>query len=154
MRSPVLIVSVAALVAGVFYLRPAPDLGSSPSVPPSLGTAGATELLNRQPGFFVPNLGQWDHAASFVHRSGSMTLFLEDRGWVIDIAERPAAKPGTDRSGRGVALRMTFEGDACVPEIVGEKKFEGHHNYFLGNDPERWRHHRCLRLGIRRWHGR
>ena len=34
---------------------------------------------------------------------------------------------------------MTFEGDASVPEIVGEKKFAGHHNYFLGSDESRWR---------------
>ncbi len=40
---------------------------------------------------------------------------------------------------RGVALQMTFEGDAHVPEIAGEKKLAGHHNYFLGNDETRWR---------------
>ncbi len=89
-----------------------------------------------------------------------MTLFLEDRGWIIDLVERPArprprarprelgpcamqpAMPGdgeADRKIRGVALKMTFEGDAYVPEIVGEKKFAGHHNYFLGNDESRWR---------------
>ena len=87
-----------------------------------------------------------------------MTLFLEDRGWVIDLVEHPvdheatSREPGSsgahqampdhrevDRWIRGVALRMTFEGDAHVPEIVGEKKLEGHHNYFLGNDETRWR---------------
>ena len=40
---------------------------------------------------------------------------------------------------RGVAVKMTFEGDTQVPEIVGEQKLEGHHNYFLGNDESRWR---------------
>ncbi|MHC4079589.1 MAG: DUF7948 domain-containing protein, partial [Planctomycetota bacterium] len=86
-----------------------------------------------------------------------MTLFLEDRGWVLDLVERPAkpkarphepgssdahqGMPGEGEVGqkiRGVALKMTFEGDAHVPEIVGEKKFAGHHNYFLGNDESRW----------------
>jgi hypothetical protein len=156
MRPLLVIVSLAALVAGAFYLRPASDLGSSPSVPPSLDAAGATRLMNRQPGFFIPNLGQWGHAARFVHRSGPMTLFLEDRGWVIDLVERPVetvnsphepdhySRPGdgkADQKIHGVALRMTFEGDACMPEIVGEKKMPGHHNYFLGNDESHWRTH-------------
>ena len=123
-------------------------------------TARANELIRRQPGFFVPNLGQWDHPARFVHRSGPMTLFLEDRGWLIDLVERPAKpkarphEPGSlaghramrgedkgavDQKIQGVALRMTFEGDTYVPEIVGEKKLPSHHNYFLGNDESRWR---------------
>ncbi len=56
---------------------------------PITDTARANDLIRRQPGFFVPNLGQWDHAARFVHRSGPMTLFLEDRGWVLDLVEHP-----------------------------------------------------------------
>ena len=89
MRLLPVIVSLAALAAGVLYLRPTAGSESRPSVSPSLDPAGATQLLNRQPGFFVPNLGQWDHAARFVHRSGPMTLFLQDRGWVVDLVERP-----------------------------------------------------------------
>ena len=26
---------------------------------------------------FIPNLGQWDHPARFLHRSGAMSLLLE-----------------------------------------------------------------------------
>ncbi len=113
-------------------------------------------MLQRQAGCFVPNLGQWKHRARFVHRSGPMTLFLEDRGWVINLIERPAkpkARPDEPRfltghkeanqKVRGVALKMTFEGDAYVPDVVGEKKFAGHHNYFLGNDDSRWSEGPC-----------
>ena len=111
----------------------------------------AMQLIRCQPGFFVPNLGQWNNAARFVHRSGPMTLFLENRGWTVDLAERPASVETAPHSAhqpsdrdvelkfRGVALRMTFEGDAHIPEIVGEKMLEGHHNYFLGSDKSRWR---------------
>ncbi|MFQ5507499.1 MAG: hypothetical protein ACE5F1_22270, partial [Planctomycetota bacterium] len=133
---------------------------------PITETARANELIRRQPGVFVPNLGQWDHPVRFVHRSGPMTLFLEGRGWVIDLVEHPVEQrakphePGSSAAHRampgegpgdgpddgtveqkinGVALRMTFEGDAHVPEIVGEEKLPGHHNYLLGNDESRWR---------------
>ena len=44
-------------------------------------TARANELIQHQPGFFLPNLGQGDHAAKFVHRCGPMTLFAEEGGW-------------------------------------------------------------------------
>ena len=153
MRLPLVIVSLAALATGILYPRPTAGSDLPSTVPSSLDTVGATRLLNRQPGFFVPNLGQWEHPAKFVHRSGPMTLLLKDRGWVIDLVERPVepeAKPHAsqhttpgdgevEQKIRGVALQMTFEGDGHVPEIVGEKKFTGHHNYLLGNDESRWR---------------
>lgn len=146
MRSLSVLASLIALVTGILFLRPAVDLGSRPSVLPSLDAAGANRLMNRQPGFFVPNLGQWEHPARFVHRSGTMTLFLEDRGWVIDVVQR-SVEP--DHKTRGVALQMTFEGDAGVPEIIGEKKLDGHHNYFLGKDESRWRSHVPLYGSVR-----
>ena len=147
------------LVAGISYIGvyhaadaalASPEQAVSTNTPT---TAYANRLLQGQPGFFVPNLGQWDHPARFVHCSGPMTVFLQERGWVLDLAERPLeaeAGPRTvhlarprvgkvDQKIRGVALRMTFAGDTHVPEIVGEKKLSGHHNYFLGNDESRWR---------------
>ena len=51
MRSLPVIVSLAALVTGVLFLRPTTDLGTLSSVASSLD--GATRLLNGQPGFFV-----------------------------------------------------------------------------------------------------
>lgn len=151
--------SLAAILLGCLLLSP--GIRNSDAQPTDRTTldstlaepAQANELIRRQPGFFVPNLGQWEHPSRFVHRSGPMTLFLEERGWVVDLVEVPAkskARPravyqavpsdrDVDQKIHGVALRMTFERDAYVPEIVGEKKLPGHHNYFLGNDENRWR---------------
>ena len=145
MRSLAVIVSVAALATASLFVCSIGGSGSHSAVASSLDIADATRLLNRQPGFFVPNLGQWDHTARFVHRSGPMTLFLEDRGWVLKLVDRPIESDATPEDGdverktRAVALKMTFEGDEHVPEIVGENKFGGHHNYFLGKDESRWR---------------
>jgi hypothetical protein len=100
-------------------------------------TTQATEMIRRQPGVFVPNLGQWEHGATFVHRSGPMTLFLKKRGWVLDLIELRGRE--ANRKVRGVALEMTFEGVATEPEILGETRLPGHHNYFLGKDESRWR---------------
>ena len=91
------------LVAGISYVgvfhaadaAPASREQAASTFTPS--TANANRLLQGQPGFFVPNLGQWDHAASFVHRSGPMTLFLQDRGWLLNVVEPPKKKKGDPR---------------------------------------------------------
>jgi hypothetical protein len=155
---PVFLVPLS-LALGVSYVglfgladaTPAPQQQTASSTTPT--TADANRLLQRQPGFFVPNLGQWEHGARFIHRSGPMTVFVKDRGWVLDLVERPVvarprphaahrANPGdreSDQKLLGVAVSMTFESEACVPEIVGENKLPGHHSYFLGNDESKWR---------------
>jgi hypothetical protein len=117
-------------------------------------TARAHELIRRQPGFFVPNLGQWNHHACFVHRAGAMSVFLEDRGWVLDLREqsqnrRPDQCDVADpfdrlrrhghRSTRGVAVRMSFVGSLPTSNAIGERELPGHCNYFLGDDESRWR---------------
>ncbi|MEE2888062.1 MAG: hypothetical protein VX951_11595 [Planctomycetota bacterium] len=104
-------------------------------------SAAAQSLLDGIASPFVPNLGQWNHRARFVHRSGPMTVFLEDRGWVLDLVERlakPGASPGQQKT-RGVALQMRFEGAANRPTLVGEGRFAGHHDYLLGTRATRWR---------------
>ena len=83
----------------------------------SVDTARSDELIRRQPGFFVPNLGQWEHPARFVHRSGPLTLFLEDRGWRIDLVSRPV-EPESGSS--DVHRRMPVDGGvALVQPQVG-----------------------------------
>ena len=80
---------------------------------------------------FVPNLGQWEHPAKFVQRGGSMTVFVEGTGWVLDLREPPkyrAAEPrrgfdalehglpvNTEQTLRGVAVR--------TPRVRGELAF-------------------------------
>jgi hypothetical protein len=103
--------------------------------------AAAESLLDGITSAFVPNLGQWDHRARFVHRSASMCVFLEDHGWVLDLATQSikSEAPAGEQKTRGVALRMTFEGAANRPAIVGEGRLAGHHDYLLGRRKTRWR---------------
>jgi hypothetical protein len=94
-------------------------------------SAGAA-MLGRVPAAFVPNLGQWEHPASFVARMAGATVFLEEAGFTVNLPEC------AEESARGAAVRMRFEG-ARAAEIVGEERLVGVHNYFLGSDPSRWR---------------
>jgi hypothetical protein len=125
---------ILALVLGVVWFVHGWGSGlESRSLGSSVSILDRDQMRRRQAACFVPNLGQWDHAAKFVHRSGLMTLFLKGRGWVVDLRERP-----DQRGNRAVALQMTFEGDARVPQLIGEEKSSAHHNYFLGNEENRW----------------
>jgi hypothetical protein len=99
-------------------------------------------FLSRVPAAFVPNLGQWEHPARFVARIGGASVFLEEAGFTLSVPE-PAEEPM-----RGTAVRMRFEG-AGAPERVGEGRLAGHHNYFLGSDPSRWRTEVPLYASIR-----
>ena len=102
--------------------------------------AEGNTLLSRLPVAFVPNLGQWQHPARYVARVGAMTVFLEQKGWTFTLMERTAEKENVNESSsaRGVAVRMTFAG-ADAPELVAEDRLPRRHNYFLGNDPAKWR---------------
>lgn len=120
--------------------------------PPTTAHADDLRARSRLPASFVPNLGQWRHPACYVGRIGAMTVFLEEQGWTIALVDRAKEikkerkeKPRggieggpEDFATRGAAVRMTFVG-ADRPVIAAENRLEGCHNYFLGNDPARWR---------------
>lgn len=111
------------------------------------------KLLGHVPVAFVPNMGQWEHDASYVARFGAMTVFLQDNGWTFTLIERghgatESMRPMGARAhggrepkpmqGRGVAVRMSFVG-ASSPELAAQHQLPGRHNYFLGNTPSKWR---------------
>ena len=145
-------VAIFALAAGPAEAsaQRATKLGpSSGDLRPVRRPSGET-ALREVAGFFVENQGQWQHPAHLVARLGAMTVFVEDRGWRFTLEDRvpgdaspppTEAVPGGSADGmttRGVAVRMTFEG-ARTPKRIPEARLPGHFNYFLGNDPRRWR---------------
>ena len=93
----------------------------------------AARSLGRVPTVFVPNIGQWAFPAHYVAELGPVTTFLHQRGWTVSMVQP------TEERVRGIALRMTFEDASEAAELVPEQRLAGHHNYFLGNDPSKWR---------------
>jgi hypothetical protein len=94
----------------------------------------ATERLGRLPIGFVENRGQWDARARFAARIEAMTVFLEERGWTLALEERNDVAERI----RGVAIRLTFEGEGASA-LAGEGLLPGRHHTFLGRDPGNWR---------------
>ena len=108
--------------------------------------------LNRQPAIevaygnlplsFEPNQGQTNSQVEFLSRGRGYTLFLTATEAVLSLRKPTAAKTNeTEDSGdtTGVVLRMRLVGANPSPRVSGLKQLPGRSNYFLGNDPSKWR---------------
>jgi len=123
---------------------------TTPTVPaPSL--ARLESAYGRLPLSFEANHGQWDPAVQFVTRGRGHQLFLTQSEAVL--ALRTGQAQG-DRQERGATprmpsshppassqsmIRMTFAGANPQADIVGHDQLPGIVNYFIGDDPSKWR---------------
>ncbi|MBR1549669.1 MAG: gliding motility-associated C-terminal domain-containing protein [Bacteroidales bacterium] len=106
---------------------------------------------------FTENLGQWDSRVNYAVQLHGAALFLESDGITVALREETghpgagvlAAEKGKAKAVRGAsaadgvrchAYRMHFPG--ATPTLPsGRDRQEGYANYYLGNDPGRWRSH-------------
>ncbi len=112
------------------------------------------EAFGNVPLSFEANRGQTDSRVKFLSRGGGYELFLtsreavmllknggrgsEDRGQESPKGNSPTPARGSQLPTSSV-LRMQFVGANPRPEIVGEGELPGKVNYFIGNDPAKWR---------------
>ena len=78
---------------------------------------------------FEQNSGQTDARVKFLARGKGYTLFLTAREAVLKLQ-----KPG-----QSAVLRMELAGANRSPQIVGQNELAGKSNYFVGDDPNRWK---------------
>ncbi|MBW1981852.1 MAG: SBBP repeat-containing protein [Deltaproteobacteria bacterium] len=95
----------------------------------------------RLPLHFIANQGQVDGRVWFYARRGSSTFFFTREGLVLSLAEvapernEPAGKPDSQRA----AVRLTLVGLAPGVQVQAVEPLPGRVNYFIGNDPKKWR---------------
>ncbi len=109
---------------------------------------------------FVENKGQWEGNFKFRSESGNGALFIEQNGYTIlqhhledftQLAEHFHGKHAQEKNDRpqrsfdaqkrvlrSHALKVKFIGSGN-PIIQSESPREGYDNYFLGNDPSKWK---------------
>src|SRR2546427_2897345 len=114
----------------------------------------------RLPLSFEPNHGQTDPQVQFLTRGPGYTLLLtpteallvlreaETRkaknpefpfpSFASFVTESPSEVEGSALSKR-IALRIKFVGANPRPKVSGLEEFPGKSNYFIGNDPTKWR---------------
>jgi len=91
---------------------------------------------------FEANRGQTDARVKFISRNSGHTLFLTANEAVLNL--RRGARQGDSAIGRArgpqsAIVKMRLVGANPQPRVAGLDKLPGGSNYFLGDDPRRWR---------------
>src|SRR5262245_8287777 len=141
---------------------PRSDSGKTPSSSPSRVTsARVRETYGKLPMRFEANQGQSGEEARFLSRGAGYSLFLTpneavlrlriaDRGLRIEEGAPYSTDPTNPQSAirsprsairdpQSAVLRMTLVGANGKPRISGVEPLQTRSNYFVGNDPGRWR---------------
>lgn len=99
------------------------------------------------PVLFVPNEGQWEHPFRFKGLHKNADIFLEQTGITYRIGDKENSKKmhdwkfGKIKSGELLFhhYNMTWKNANPDATIVAAQKQPYYHNYFLGQDPKRWK---------------
>lgn len=147
----VLLVSTMALLAVTVFImpgfsgnaraaQPLPAPKAPDKIPPALFAPNKTaraiivESYGKSPLTFDANRGQTNARVKFLSRGNDHTLFLTPREAVLVLHKTIATGKKT-----GSVLRMKLDGANPSPKITGIDKLPGQGNYFIGNDPNKWR---------------
>jgi Beta-propeller repeat len=88
--------------------------------------------FGRLPMSFEPNQGQSDSRVRFLAHGNGYGLYLTSSEAVIALPQR---SKGENR----LVVEMQFSGANDAAQLVGTDRLPGRSNYFIGNDPSRWR---------------
>lgn len=154
-RVVVVLAAAAVFVWGTIQV-PVPsseNAASKPIGPAAPATAEAKQwdqVYARLPMSFEANRGQSDPAVQFLSRGHGYSVFLTSAEAVLVLSktqerQEPAAHPvaghesGIEDS-KSAVLRMRLRGAAnTLPQASGEEELPGKSNYFIGDDPAKWR---------------
>jgi hypothetical protein len=104
------------------------------------GTNQLLETYGRIPLSFEANQGQTDARVDYLSRGNGYALFLTPGEAVLNLQKPAAPEAAADsQAAAATTLRMQFVGANPAPRAVGQAELAGKSNYFLGNDPSRWR---------------
>ncbi|MBI4489335.1 MAG: SBBP repeat-containing protein [Deltaproteobacteria bacterium] len=104
------------------------------------------------PLWFEANQGQTDGQVKFLSRGSGYTLFLTSTEAVLALRKQSAIsfqhsakarnldpKPETQNPELETVVRMKHVGANPTPQVVGSEELPGKVNYFISNDPKKWR---------------
>jgi len=142
MRIRCLLIAVASLglaagtIGAIQYHLRRSSWAESHSVP-SFSRQSVAQVFSALPLRFEENQGQADARVRFLARAHASVLFLTESGASL-LYLSPATAPGGDES-KSEVLRVKLVGSNRAPEISGLERLPGRSNYFVGNNPRRWR---------------
>ncbi|MDA2935176.1 SBBP repeat-containing protein, partial [Acidobacteria bacterium AH-259-D05] len=111
--------------------------------------ARVADTYGKLPLSFAANQGQWDSQVKFLSLGPGYTLFLTPGEAVLSLSK--PGEPNTSVEGSTepdaehsqptapALIRMQLVGANTTPQIMGLEELPGESNYFVGNDPTKWR---------------
>jgi hypothetical protein len=139
MKAAFLAVAVMATAGVVFYFSTTVHAAKASGPKPTARKAPSSESLPKSlslPLFFEPNQGQTAPQVKFLARGAGYSLFLTADEAVLDL-QRAAVK---GQAPSGSVVRMRLDGANSSARVSGASPLPGKSNYFIGNDPSKWRH--------------
>ena len=129
--------------------------GSEPSAPSKESNRVSARIsFASLPMTFEPNVGQSDPRVKFLSRGAGYTLFVTSDEAVLSMPSRSknsypyslrvwqqsagAKRKNPDKSKTAV-VRIALIGATRAPHIEGIDRMAARSNYFIGNDPKKWR---------------
>lgn len=96
---------------------------------------------------FIENLGQWEEQVRYKVEMNMGALFLEPSGFTYHLRDLDVYRNAHSNHTplpeyvRGHAFKATFVGANPEPVTQGEGRSLHYRNYFLGDDPQKWKGH-------------
>ena len=152
-----LIISLVFILSATGFVPPVSNRHTEKSTGNSIFTAsGLTvrESIGNSSLSFEANRGQADSQVKFLSRGNGYTLFLTSNEAVLSLQTRDpesslsANKKVSNKSSASqfeafdsklAVLRLKLIGANPAPEIKGLEQLPGKSNYFISNDPQKWR---------------
>ncbi len=118
---------------------------------PAANTPLVLEAYGKLPLSFEANQGQTDRQVKFLSRGNGYSLFLTPTATVLALHKPAARNTRHPADAAGVpserepertpptVLRMRLVGGNAHARLAGMEELPGKSNYFIGNDPKKWR---------------
>ncbi len=103
------------------------------SVAHKIAKAAVDEAYGKLPLYFIKNDGQVDEKVKYYVKGSGHTTFFTDDGIYLNLiqAQKSAVK--------SEMLKLSFLNPDNKLQVLAEGLQKGRVNYFVGNDPEKWR---------------
>jgi len=126
-----------------FNLRSSPGAQAQEKSPPvrvASNRARSIEAFANLPLYFEPNQGQAEAQVKYLSRGAGHLLFLTPSKAVLVLTKREHAESWkTEKKDQRTVLHMAFRGANRQAQISGQEELSGKVNYFIGDDPGKWR---------------
>ncbi len=146
------LLALGLLAVGLMRLDPGPLLTPKPysaAKYPAANKPQVVENYGKLPLSFEANQGQTDGRVNFLSRGSGYSLFLTPTEAVLALRKPVVSNRGRTRHANAEAeqvpaappsvVRMKLVGANPSPRVSGLEELPGKNNYFIGNDPSKWR---------------